>query len=248
MRESVAMAADNEKPMPGAEASREDILRVNDLLIGLDDAAFEAFVERCAFHSVAQGEQLIREGEVQHNVVFVLDGLVRIVGIAPGGMELNYQDVEVGGWFGEIAAIDKGARSASAYAYTDSEIATVPREVFLNLILEHRHIAVKILERLSRIVRIGNERVVTVSSFSGVQRVYMTILDLAEPDPNAGVDSIWFIPKMPNHEELALKAMTSKEMVARAISQLLQMGVARREKGILRIINREALKQLATRE
>lgn len=239
MTEVPVDASPDDDPPP----SHTELLRVNDLLIGLDDGAFEEFVKRCGFVEVAKGGTLIQEGDTQHSVVFVVEGIVRIVGLAEG-MELNYRDIPAGGWFGEIAAIDKGGRSASAYAATDVTVATAPREVFLNLLLEHRHIAVKILERLASIVRQANQRMVSATSFSGVQRVYMKLLDLAQPD--AHNDGQWYIPRMPTHEDLAVEAMTSKELVARAISQLMQMNVAKREKGQLRICNRETLKQLAT--
>ncbi len=40
--------------------------------------------------------------------------------------------------------------------------------------------------------------------------------------------------------------MTSKEAVARAISQIIQEGVAKRSSGKIKILSRDALRQLAT--
>ena len=95
-----------------------ELLRVNDLLIGLEDRYFADFAEHCSFLEVSKGERVMETGEVNSTIIFVVRGMVRITG-ASEGMELIYADVGEGHWFGEIAAIDKGTRSADAFALDD---------------------------------------------------------------------------------------------------------------------------------
>ena len=239
MTEDATPAADSDLPRP----TNRELLRVNDLLVGLDDHAFGHFVKRCSFHEVPKGQTLIEEGDINSTMFFVIQGTIRIAG-ASEGMEMLYADIPAGQWFGEIAAIDRGQRSANAYAVDDVVVAVAPREVFINLILEHRQIAVKILESLASTIRSANQRMVRVGSLSGVQRVYMHVLEMAEPHPDG--DGTWVIAKLPSHDEMAIHSLTSKEVVARAISQLLQGNIAKRDKGAFRVLSREKLKQLAT--
>lgn len=232
----------------GVGPSYEELLRVNDLLVGLEDGPFGHFVQRCTFMSFAENETIVQEGELAYSVFFVILGTVRIASQVGGDgpeMEMVYRDVPAGDWFGEISAIDKGERSATGYAL-DAEVvvAAAPREVFLNLILEHRHVAVKVLESLAATVRSNNHRMSQVGSLSGVQRVYGYLLETALPGPEG--DGTWSISRLPSHDEIAVKAVTSREVVARAISQLLQDGVAKRERGAFRILNRQKLQQFAT--
>ncbi|MEO5337886.1 MAG: cyclic nucleotide-binding domain-containing protein [Magnetospirillum sp. WYHS-4] len=231
----------------GVGPSYEERLRVNDLLVGLEDAPFGRFVQRCVFMAFDESEMIISEGEFAYSVFFVIEGRVRIASQVGGEgpeMEMVYRDVPAGRWFGEIAAIDKGERSATAYALDKQVVvAAAPREVFVNLILEHRHIAVRVLESLAAAIRSSNQRMAQVGSLSGVQRVYGYLLEASQPSPEP--DGSWLIPKLPSHDEVALKAVTSREVVARAISQLLQDGVAKRERGAFRILNRQKLQQLA---
>lgn len=231
----------------GIGPTYEERLRVNDLLVGLEDSAFKRFVQRCTFMSFDENEMIINEGEFVFNVFFVVDGAVRIASQPAGDgpdMEVVYRDVPAGRWFGEIAAIDKGERSATAYALDGVVVAAIPREVFINLILEHRHIAVKVLESLAAAVRSSNRRMLQVGTLSGVQRVYAYLLEGSQPSPDG--DGTWLIPKLPSHDDIALRAVTSREVVARAISQLLQDSVAKRDRGAFRIMSRARLQQLAT--
>ena len=227
-----------------SEPNEIELFRVNDLLIGLDEDVFQAFAKRCEFRHVKLGDVLVQSGSSQNDIFFVIQGEVRIV---QDNQDVNvvYGTVSEGGWFGEIAAIDKGQRTANAFALTDTVIVAVaPRALFLNLMLEHRQIAVKILESLATVVRSSNARVAEVSSFSGVQRVYLKLLQMIEDKPSS--NGHWVINDMPSHDQLSAMAFTSKETVARAVSQLLQSNTVKRGAGRLEIINMENLKRLAT--
>lgn len=221
-----------------------DRLRVNELLIDLSEEDFSAFEERCEYLERDEGFVFIQEGEVQKYTYFVLEGAVRIVLGTQDGVNVNFNDIQTDGWFGELSAIDKQERSATAFAMAPTVVAAVPSNVFLNLILDKRVVALKILRSMANALRRSNQKITTVSSFSGVQRVYMELMKLGEPSPNG--DGTWLIGNLPSHDFLAEGATTSKDTVARAMSQLFQAGVAKRERGKLRIMDREQLKRLAT--
>ncbi len=238
------MSGKPKKISPSIEASERERLRVNDLLIGLDDEAFDKFAQRCEFVTFRKGDNLIEEGAGQDYTFLVVEGVVRVAQGEDSNVDVIYREIGEGGWFGEVAALDKGRRTATVHAITDGVAVILPRAVFVNLILEHRQVAVKVLESLASMIRSSNQRFSDVSSFSGVQRVYLQLLELAEPNPLG--DGTWTIDNMPSHEQLATNAMTSKEAVTRAISQILQAGLAKRSSGKLKILDRPALKRLAT--
>lgn len=238
------MSSKPKKISPSIEASDRERLRLNDLLIGLDDEAFDKVVQRCEFVAFRKGDNLIEEGSEQDYTFLMVSGVVLVSKEVDSNVNVIYREIGEGGWFGEITALDKGQRTATVQAITDGVAVILPRAVFVNLILEHRQIAVKVLESLASLIRSSDRRFSDVSSFSGVQRVYLQLLELAEPDPSE--DGIWTIDTMPSHEQLATDAMTSKESVTRAISQILQAGLAKRSSGKLKILDRHALKRFAT--
>ncbi len=243
-RLDIGMPVRSKKQTPGAEATDKERLRVNDLLIGLDDVSFNKFAKRCEFIPFNKGDVLLEEGASLDFTYLVIKGRVRVVQRDEGNVDIVYREIFEGGWFGEIAAFDKGRRTAAVHAMTDGVMAAMPRAVFLNLILEQRQIAVKVLESLAGVIRSSNRRFSEVSSYSGVQRVYLRLLEIAESDPMD--DSVLIIDNMPSHVQLANDAMTSKEAVARAISQILQENVAKRITGKLKITQPDTLKRLAT--
>lgn len=64
-----------------------------------------------------------------------------------------------GGIFGEIAMIDGGARSATAIAVEDCEVAPVTREGFLVLVRRQPEFALEVMRALARRIRGMNETV-----------------------------------------------------------------------------------------
>lgn len=222
--------------------SRKDLLRLNSLLISLSDEAFERCYDRCRFGDFLAGEVIIAAESPGNEVYFVVAGTARTVDGADEGFDLISNDVEAGGWFGEISAIDEASRTATVTAYTDVVVASIPREVFINLILEHRTVALKVLEDFSMYLRMSATRVKKVSAYTGAQRVYMELLRQAEPDPRG--DGSWQITKWVKHKELAIEASTSLDIVARAISHLIKLGLMKREGGSFRILDRERVQQM----
>lgn len=222
--------------------TRKDLLRLNSLLIALSDIEFEKCYERCKFHQFLTGDVILDADSMGKDVYFVVDGTVQAIDGDQEGFDLISNDVEAGGWFGEISAIDEGGRSATVSALTDVVVASIPRAVFMNLILEHRVVALKVLEDFSSYIRMSASRVKRVSSYTGVQRVYMELMQQAEPDTSG--DGTWQITRLVKHKDLAEKASTSLDIVARAISQLIKLGLMKREGGTFRIIDRQRIQQM----
>ncbi len=240
--DSGEQGVDKAKP-PLLKPTDLELLRINDLLIGLEDEEFHTFAGRCEFRPISKGDVLVESGAKRNEVFFVIRGEVRIVQ-EDTGINVVFSKVGEGGWFGEIAAIDKGVRSANVFALTDGMVAVADRALFINLILEHRQIAVNVLESFATVVRSSNQRLAEVSSFSGVQRVYLKLLELVDDKPTKA--GTWLISDMPNHEQLSAMASTSKETVARALSQLQKTDTAKRSPGKLEILNLHEMRKMAT--
>ncbi|MDH5749176.1 MAG: Crp/Fnr family transcriptional regulator [Rhodospirillales bacterium] len=235
---SSVQTSDVQNPTP------KDLLRVNALLINLGNKEFEDVFSKCTFIEFKKGDIIVAPDMNDNSVYFVISGEARILDGVQEGLDYVYNDVNSGGWFGEIAAIDDHGRTATVSALVDTTVAAMPREVFINLILEYRTIALKVLEDFSSFVRSSNQRVTKVSNFSGVQRVYMEILNQAIPDPDG--DGTWIVSNNVKHKDLAVGASTSPEIVTRAISQLLKMGVVKREGGSFRILDRQRVQQMVS--
>ncbi|MGE5504512.1 MAG: Crp/Fnr family transcriptional regulator [Actinomycetota bacterium] len=198
-----------------------------DLFADLPAEAVREIEGRCNWHRFASGDQVFDKESDTLDVYFVIEGAVRILTTVGDEREVALADVVAGNYFGELAAIDGMKRSARVVATRDSVLASLDGVGFLELMRRWPDIAVKVLARLTRIIRNLDTRVTQLSTQDESQRVMGELVRLAQPDPSR--PDAWHIPDLPNHKEIAAWAGTSREVVAQAIGELARDGVVRRK-------------------
>ena len=199
--------------------------------------------QRCRWRRYRAGEQILDRDSDTRDVLFISEGRIRVVNYAASGREIAFAVVEAGGHVGELSAIDGERRSATVVAVTDCTIGSLSAEAFGTLLERHAGVAVALLRHLSRIIRIGDERIAELSVLGAVPRVYRELLRLAEPDPVDG--SAWRIAELPTQQDMASRVGATRETVARALGQILSHGVVQRRGRTLLIRDREMLEQLS---
>ena len=118
-------------------------------------------------------------------------------------------------------------------------VAVLPSARFIELLREHGEVTFALLQRLTGMVRMGDVRIMELSTLAATQRVYAELLRMARPD--AAVPSLWVIHPLPPLREIASRISTTRETVARALSQLYPTGLVRRKGKSLYIPDREKL-------
>ena len=176
-------------------------------------------------------------------MMFLLSGRARVLIHTASGQDVAFADVSPGGHFGELSTLDGGSRSASVIAIQPSEVAVVERDAILRAMAKFPPFALNLLQDCSRMLRRSNERVVGLSTKSGIQRVYDEILRLVEPSPLG--DGSWLIPSIPAHKDIAIWSGTTSDTVARAIGQLTSIGIVKRRNRTLQILDRRHIEKLA---
>lgn len=162
-------------------------------------------------------------------VHFVVTGRVRLLSCLDTGDTMTLAEVNGGNVFGELAAIDGLPRSARAIAIEDSQVASIPGSVFVDLLMRYPETAVRMMRRLACIVRSMDVRLANMSSLEPEQRVMLELIRIAEPDLR--VPGTWIIPFAPSHGDLSGWAGVDKEIVARTIGELARDGILRRRGG-----------------
>ena len=219
-------------------------LGVIELLSGLELEALRVLETRCRWHRyAAQGLILDRADSDVHDVFFVVEGAVRIVNYSISGREIAFANIRKGGYFGELAALDAAPRSASVVAIEDCRLASLAPEAFRRLLFEHSDLAMQAIMQLASIVRRCDDRIMDLSTLSAVHRVQAELLRLAEPDVVAPQN--WVVRPMRTHAEIASRVSTTRETVARVLSQLATAGIVERKAKTLYIRDHERLTKLA---
>ncbi len=202
------------------------------LFAELTDLVRQRYEGVCSWREYQEGQEIIgRESETK-DVFFVVSGTVRVVNYSFSGREISYEDIKGGSIFGELAAIDDRPRSASVVAMETSLLAIMSGGAFRKIVTHHPPVALAMMQRLASIVRTSTDRIMDLSTVGAHNRVYAEILRLARPTLRD--DNTAEIRPIPVHADIASRVSTTRESVARAISELLKKKlVARQDDGLV---------------
>ena len=210
-----------------AELLPADPLSAIDLLADLDTIERERLAKNCRLRRVRAGTRVIDDAEGNRDVLFVIEGRVRVIDETPGGRTVTYAEIAAGGLVGELAALDGGPRTAAVLAVTDCLVAILRADLFIELLRMHPPVAIALLERLVRIIRLADQRISELSTIGAAGRLCRELLHRSRPGGDAdGTTRI--VDPMPTQEELASLTGATRETVARLLSQLQQAGMVRR--------------------
>ena len=227
------------------EAAPADRLAAITALASLTPAERARIDQICVWKRHKAGEQIVDRNSHSRDVFFVVEGRVEVVNYSISGREVAYATVGAGGLFGELSAIDGEPRSANVVAAEPCLLAVLAPQQFQDMLRSHPDLAMDILRRLARVVRTCDERIMDLATLGAVQRVHLELLRLCQPDPATG--NLWVVYPMPRQHEIARRAATTRETVARVLGQLQSGGLIRRKERSLYINDKAALERLAER-
>ena len=100
--------------------------------------------------SCAAGETVFKTGDTDRELYLVRRGIVRIVLPLKDGGHHNLSSFGRGNFFGEMAFLTGGARSANAIATTPTDLYAIPRARFDEVSRAHPLVGVKFFARIAR--------------------------------------------------------------------------------------------------
>ena len=173
---------------------------------------------------------------------FIVQGTVRVVNYSLSGREITLDDLTQGYYFGELAALDGAPRSASVMALSDCLVAAMPQEQFLALLENHSSISLKVMKSLAGIVRASTDRIMDLSTLAANNRVQADLLRLARNHMDDGNRAE--ISPIPLHSDIASRASTTRETVARVLNDPARRDVVERQKECLVVLDMEILSNM----
>ncbi len=112
-----------------AEESILDMKQI-ELLRDLDDSIIDELRKCTIEHSYKAGEKIFSQGDEGDAILMIRRGIVRILLPLTGNKVHHLATFNQGDYFGEMAFLDKGLRSADAIARTDCELYILSRKEF----------------------------------------------------------------------------------------------------------------------
>ena len=222
--------------------SDPDNLKGIELLRELSASELEQAAKDCAWKQYAANEQIIDRQSETTDVFLVVEGRVRVVNYSITGREITLDDINAGGHFGELAAIDQKPRSASVMALTPCNLAVISRDFFLDMIESQPGVAILVMRDLAGIIRNSTVRIMDSSTLAANNRVQADLLRLASA--NLTEDGIASISPIPVHGDVASRVSTTRETVARVMNDLARQGVVERLKNALLVNDVDKLREM----
>ena len=118
----------------------------------LDDDELERVAEICKEQQFKFGKTIFKEDEPGNRLFIIAEGEVRISRNVPGSGEEALAVLKPGACFGEMAVLDRSARSTDAIANTDCVLLTITRSDFEMLLDFDRDLGYKILWSVTRLL------------------------------------------------------------------------------------------------
>ncbi len=189
--------------------------------------------------NVPAGRMILDAEEPSDDVLFLLEGSVRVANFTAKGREVAFSTFEEGNCFGEFAVIDGAPRSASVLALAQSRIALMPGQQFLDLIKNHPDLGLVLLRSLVTKLRELTRRVSDFTALKADDRIRLEVIRLAKQvmkkDGSANLE------QPPTQADLAAFVFTNREAVAREIGRMKRKGLISRDGRSMIIASVDAL-------
>jgi CRP/FNR family cyclic AMP-dependent transcriptional regulator len=186
------------------------------------------------------GVRVFHEGDDSDACYIVRAGDLRVTREHSDGRAIALATLGSGDFFGELAMLDGGNRSASVETLTEAELLALPAADMRRVIAAHGDIAAKVIVALTRRLRETNERV-SRQSFQTVPSRVAGVLDRLIGDEQVPDHREGITVRM-NQADLAQLAGTSRESVSRFLATLERAGVVRVGRGRVTVIEPHRLR------
>jgi len=217
-------------------------LKVVSILAELPQAQLKHVVGTCKWQDYDAGKQILNYHAPSTEVFFLAAGKARVIIYSAEGKAVVFTDLKPGPMFGEIAAIDRGARSAGVEGVEPCTVASLTSKQFESLLHREPVVALATLRHMTAEVRRLSERVLEFSTLMVQNRIHAELLRLAaDAGPQHGQAILSPAPSLP---DIANRISSHRWAVSRELSRLGSVGLLRREGGNLRVTDIARLEKL----
>lgn len=186
------------------------------------DPAIERLLKHCHKHSYGSKQILIRNGQEQDTLFYLLDGSVSVTVDNREGQEMVLDYLHRGDFFGENGLFEGNVRSVSVMTREASEIAQIHYSNFRRLCQEDPDILFQLAGQLSRRLRKANRKLARSAFIDVTSRIAYALMELArQPEAMSHPDGT--LVKI-SRQEIGRLIGCSREMASRAVKELETQG------------------------
>ena len=190
-----------------------------------DLAPLAAVVRR---HHYSCGAVVFTQGDLGNVAFIVRTGHVEIVVESADGRDLVLYEVGPGDHFGEMALLEGLPRSASAVCTEPSELLAITRDDLLRELERHPSIMLRMLQAMSRRLRLTDRRLEGLAFHDAAIRLAETLWRVSQTDGALRVARI-------HQDDLAARVGVSRQTVNRVLGEWRRRGLVSVARGEIRL-------------
>ncbi len=202
----------------------------------LSPSDLNKIAERMIRRAYTKGQMILLEDDLGQTFFVIAEGSVKITRLSDAGREVILAMLGESDFFGEMSLLDGAGRSANVVALEASEVLTLARNDFLDILQQYPKISISLLEELTQRIRKSDQQIESLSLSDVEQRIGITLIRLAEELGTIKQGSVK-IKNLPYQQDIANMAGTSRETVSRTFKLLEEKGLVTREGRKLTIYN-----------
>lgn len=213
---------------------------------GLDAAIRDDVLSRVRRRELVFGQRLFSRGDAYDGLYAVLEGSVRISGIAPSGQEAILTFYEPGAWFGEISAFDGLPRThdAHAHAHRPTVVLHLPPADFDALLDRHPTLPRLFLRLECMRLRLVTAALEDFTAQSFEARLASRLLALAASFGSATAHGLHLELHL-SQEALAQLVGGTRQRVSQVLQAWSRAGVVEQRRGRLAVLDEPGLRRIA---
>lgn len=213
------------------------------ILRDLDESSIKAISHYFETKTYRAGQSILNELDDSHHVIALCEGSARVSLKAATNKQIHFKDIRKGELVGDWAAIDDLPRSANVHALTDCCVGFISQTNFLTLIQHNPTVAMRQMQELTKHLRAMNQKIADLVTMKATERIHKVLVEMGI----SGVEGL-FIRGNLSHQEIAIWASTQREVVARELSKLQNMGLLIKRKDGYLLPDTEKLLHLGKKE
>lgn len=189
------------------------------LFAGLPRADLDRLAALATTRTFPRRAHIVREGERSDALYVVLYGRLKVYVSGTAGDEVILGMVRAGDCFGEMALIDDASCSATVTTLEPTRLAIIAKGSFKQCLAARPEMALNLLKALNQRVRLLTGNVKSFALLDVAGRLARTLTALAVPHGDG-----FIVEQRVTHQELANMVGSSREMVTRALKDLVRHG------------------------
>jgi len=215
----------------------QNFLKGLPLLADFNESSLSLLTRECRLRQVEKGEILFFQSDPSDSAFIVRSGIISIILNSPDGREMVINQMRTGDMFGELGILTKKTRSTSAIAQSKSEVLTIPKRVFAEIVESEPQFTIRMLEITAERLQTSGKRESALAFLDAQARLARLLLELEEQEQDKGYITI-------SQEELAHHTGLIRQTVAKALGKWRRAGWLITGRGRILILNKRALEEL----